>query len=149
MDMVVGAGVAVLAGVFAAAAIIDARTRRLPNGLAATLAVCAALVALARGGAQTLGLHALAACATMALLVAFELVWRHVQGSFGQGMGDIKALGAAMLADPAVALAAYAAAMVMLAMTGAATRSRALPFLPFFATVLSIALVGDYLVRTL
>ena len=149
MDAVVGVCVAVLAGAFAAAAVIDARTRRLPNGLAVVLAMCAALVALARGGVHALAHHALAACATMALLVAFELVWRHVRGGFGQGVGDIKALGAAMLADPAVALAAYAAGMVMLAVTGAATRRRALPFLPFFAVVLNVALVGAYLVRSL
>ena len=149
MDAVVGVCVAMLAGAFAAAAAIDARTRRLPNGLAVALAMCAAMVALARGGVRTLTLHAFTACATTVLLVAFELVWRHVRGSFGQGMGDIKALGAAMLADPAVALAAYAAGMVMLAVTGAATRRRALPFLPFFAVVLNVALVGAYVVRSL
>lgn len=149
MDAAVGAGIAVLAGAFAAAAVIDARTKRLPNGLAVLLAACAAAVAVMRGGMPTLAAHACVALVTMALLVISELAWRRARGGFGQGMGDIKALGAAMLADPALALAAYAAGMVMLAFVGMATRRNALPFLPFFAVVLNVGLVGDCIVRVL
>ncbi len=115
------------------AGVIDARERRLPNALAAVLAVVAAAYAFSAGGAAVLGKNALAALVVCGVLVAFELWWRARRGAAGQGMGDLKALAALMLAAPWCAVAAYAAALVDLAVAGMVLCQRALPLLPFLA----------------
>ncbi len=122
------------------AAVIDARSRRLPNPLAALLALAGAACALVGGGLARLASHALCAALCCGALVAFELAWRRARGTFGQGMGDVKALGALMLAAPAGALAAYALALGALAAGCIVARRRALPLLPFLAAAALIAL---------
>lgn len=124
------------------AGVIDARERRLPNMLAAVLAVAAAAYALSAGGAATLGRNALAALVMCGALVAFELWWRARHGVAGQGMGDLKALAALMLAAPWCAVAAYAAALVVLAVAGMVLRQRALPLLPFLAVTFVLLCVA-------
>lgn len=122
-----------------AAAVIDARSRRLPNALALALAACGASCAVAAGGAASLARHALAGLAVCGLLLAFELAWRALRGERGQGMGDIKALLALMLADPLRAVASYAAAMLALAGFGLLARRRSLPLIPFLAACFVLA----------
>lgn len=117
----------------AAAAVIDARERRLPHGLALALVALGAACALAEGGAGALLSRAASSCAVCGALVAFEIAWRRVKGAPGQGMGDIRALFALMLVYPEAALAAYALALIALALSCAAVRSRSLPLIPFLA----------------
>lgn len=117
----------------AVAAFVDARERRLPNALACGLLAAGAACALAADGARGLLRSAICALLVCGSLTGFEILWRRRTGEPGQGMGDVKALFAAMVACPSVAFAGYVLGMLMLAVTGVAARRRALPFLPFFA----------------
>ena len=119
----------ILLALLAAAAVIDARERRLPNPLAAAIALAAAACSLASGGPAHLAGNALLALAVLAALAGFELAWRRAKGSAGQGMGDVKAVSALALASPLAALAA----------TCAVRRERALPLMPFLAAAFAIA----------
>lgn len=115
-----------------AAAAIDARERRAPNALvAAMLAVAAAHLALSRQPASWVPVIA-CALAVCGLLVALEVAWRHLRGSIGLGMGDVKVLGTTMLLDPASAVAGFIGALALLAVAALALRKPSLPFLPFF-----------------
>lgn len=116
-----------------AAGAVDARERRLPNGLAGALALIAAASSVAEGGFGLLAARAATALAVCGALVAFEVWWRLRRGSAGQGMGDIKALGALMLAAPVRAVAAYAAGLLLLGVSGLMLRRRSLPLLPYLA----------------
>lgn len=132
-----------------AAAIIDARSRCLPNGLAAAMAfagVYAAMVPPALRGDMVKGEervyldavsglveHAVPAIATVLALVLFELAWRARRGSAGIGMGDIKLLFALMLAAPLRGLLSFAAGLVLLALACLVRRERSLPLIPFTA----------------
>ena len=129
----------ILLALLAAAAVIDARERRLPNPLAAAIALAAAACSLASGGPARLAGNALFALAVLAALAGFELAWRRARGSAGQGMGDVKAVSALALASPLGALAAYALALAALAATCAVRRERALPLMPFLAAAFAIA----------
>lgn len=121
------------------AAVVDARERCLPNPLAALLACAGVGCALADGGIPALARNALAALAVAAFLTCFELVWRSRRGEAGQGMGDIKALAAVMLASPLLAVTGYALGMMALALAGLALRRRVFPFLPFFVGGIALA----------
>lgn len=123
----------VLAALLVAAGIIDARTRRFPNPLAAALAGVGALGVFVAGGVEVLLAHLAFAAVVAGALVAFELAWRHVRSTPGLGMGDVKALGALMLVDPVRALAAFAGALVALGASCIAFRRRSLPLLPYLA----------------
>lgn len=175
------------------AGIIDARSRRFPNALAAVMAVVALLAAafaayrgalldvgsmtagtgfsgtggLGSGaglsgvgsmgaGAELSGIDAsvaatdralllvtlkhlagpvVAALATCAALVGFELLWRRVRGTAGLGMGDVKLLFCLMLVSPARGLFSFAAGLVLLAACCLMLRKRDLPLIPFIAAV--------------
>lgn len=116
-----------------AGAAFDLAEHRLPQPLALALASTAALHAVFVGGLPLLALNALCALALGLLLTGAECLWRRVRGSFGQGMGDIKALLALMLVDPSLGLASYMLACLALALTGAVLGRRALPMVPFMA----------------
>lgn len=133
----------VFIAVLIVAALIDARERRLSNALALALGVLGAVCAGVAGGAHRLAADFLAAVIICSLLVVFEIVWRRRRGAAGQGMGDIKALGALALVDPASAVVAYAAALILLAVACVALKRPSLPLLPFIAVtfVLCRALV--------
>lgn len=115
----------------AAAAAIDARERRFPNGLAVACAVVALAVAWTHGGFGTAFSHAFAALVICGVLVAFELVWRNVRHVAGLGMGDIKALFSLAVVDPMGSVYALALGLLALVLACLATKSRSLPLLPF------------------
>lgn len=117
----------------AVAAVIDARERRLPLFLARCLAVLGAVLSFLEGGPLMLAAHLGCAVTVCALLVVFEVLWRRMLGSPGQGMGDIRALFALILAEPVAAIAAYGASLLLLAAGCALLRRRALPLIPFLA----------------
>ena len=121
-----------------AAAVRDARERRVPNGYALVLACLGLGVAAvgtgARGGIDrpSLVFSVFAACAACGLLVAGEVLWRRWRGEPGLGMGDIKVLFSAMLVNPVLALVSFAAGLLALALCALFTRQRSLPLIPFF-----------------
>lgn len=120
---------------FAAAAVIDARSRRFPNALAAVMAVFAAACAAAVPGRVpawgVLGENAAAAVAGAGALLAFELLWRRGRGSAGIGMGDVKLLFCLLLADPARGVVTFAGGLLLLAAGCLVLRRRDLPLIPF------------------
>lgn len=123
-----------------AAAVLDARTNRCPNGLAFAMALSAALI-LGFTISERAFLHRLAVVALLVLLlVAIELFWRRTKGSAGFGMGDIKTFISMLLIDPLCAFASLGVACLLFCVyCGARSRSHA-PFLPFlvpsFAAIL-------------
>ena len=88
-----------------AAAVLDARTNRCPNGLAFAMVLSAAVI-LGFTISERAFLHRLAVVALLVLLlVAIELFWRRAKGSAGFGMGDIKTFISMLLIDPLCAFA--------------------------------------------
>lgn len=126
------------------AAGIDAKIRRLPNMLAATFAVTAGLRAFFAGGVGELARHAVCALVVCGALVAFELLWRRSHdGAAGIGMGDVKFLFGAMLANPLLAIVAFAVGLAALAIAGLVLRVPSLPALPFIVGALgALAMIG-------
>lgn len=120
---------------FVAAAVIDARSRRFPNALAAVMAVFAAACATAVPGRVpawgVLGANVAVAVAGTGALLAFELLWRRVRGSAGIGMGDVKLLLCLLLADPARGAVTFAGGLLLLAAGCLVLRRRDLPLIPF------------------
>lgn len=128
------------------AAVVDARTRTYPAPLAVAVAAAGAWCALARGGADTLGAHCLAACAVSGLLVVFEIAWRRGHdGTAGLGMGDVKFLFGTMLADPAYALVGFSVGLALLALVGSVCRRPSLPLLPFVTAGTALVAVPSVL----
>lgn len=141
-----------LAAALIAAAVIDARSRRFPNALAALALVLGALAAVwpvlaalpAGAGAPPAGelaaalaarllSHAVPASLAAGALTALEVGWRARRGSAGLGMGDVKLLAALMLADPLTGLTSFAAALALLALACVLARRPSLPLIPFIA----------------
>ena len=121
-----------------AGAWIDARERRFPNELAGTCAVAAfAGVWLDRGVGTALDHAGLAVIIYLALVLA-ELLWRRVRHAPGIGMGDAKALFALCTLDPLGGVVAFAASLLVLAVTCLITKSRSLPLLPFLVPIFAI-----------
>lgn len=132
---------AVAVAALALGAVSDVRERRFPNRLAALLAAaCAAASFFWRGPWHLAGGAAAAVCISL-LLASAESVLRR-SGRTAVGMGDVKALFALMLLDPAPALAAFALALGMLAAWGLARGERTLPLLPFLAASSCVVLAG-------
>ncbi len=121
-----------------AGAIIDARERRFPNVLAAVCAVAAfAGVWLDRGADVALDHAGLAVIVYLALVLT-ESLWRRLRQAPGIGMGDAKALFALCTFDPLGGIVAFAAALLVLAITCLITKSRSLPLLPFLVPIFAI-----------
>ena len=121
-----------------AGAIIDARERRFPNVLAAVCAVAAfAGVWLDRGMDAVLD-HAGLAVIVYLTLVLTESLWRRLRQAPGIGMGDAKALFALCTFDPMGGIVAFAAALLVLALSCLITKSRSLPLLPFLVPIFAI-----------
>ena len=121
-----------------AGAVVDARERRFPNALAAACAVAAfAGVWLDRGVNTALDHAGLAAIVYLALVLA-ESIWRWVRQTPGIGMGDAKALFALCTLNPMGGIAAFAVALLVLALSCLLTKSRFLPLLPFLVPIFAI-----------
>ncbi len=119
-------------------AIIDARERRFPNVLAAVCAVAAfAGVWLDRGANVALDHAGLAVIVYLALVLT-ESLWRRLRQAPGIGMGDAKAIFALCTFDPLGGIVAFAAALLVLAITCLITKSRSLPLLPFLVPIFAI-----------
>ncbi len=80
------------AALLVAAAVIDARTRRLPDVLTLPLIVLGLLAAWALG--LPLWLHGLGAALGYLLMAGLELGYRRIRGRDGLGRGDAKLLAA-------------------------------------------------------
>lgn len=121
-----------------AGAVVDARERRFPNALAAACAVAAfAGVWLDRGVNTALDHTGLAVIVYLALVLT-ESLWRCVRHAPGIGMGDAKALFALCTVDPLGGIAAFAVALLVLALSCLLTKSRFLPLLPFLVPIFAI-----------
>lgn len=121
-----------------AGAVVDARERRFPNALAGACAVAAfAGVWLDRGVNAALD-HADLAVIVYLALVLTESLWRRVRQTPGIGMGDAKALFALCTVDPLGGIAAFAVALLVLALSCLLTKSRFLPLLPFLVPIFAI-----------
>lgn len=120
-----------------AAAWVDGRTRRLPNGLMAAMAVVAAAVQAARllapGSVACLPWTGrlepvmgeplsclLGSAALVAAAAAAELLLRRARSVSAVGMGDVKLLGAwSLMAGPVAALSCFAAGLALGAVAAA------------------------------
>lgn len=121
-----------------AGAVIDARERRFPNALAAVCAVAAFEgVWLDRGSDVALDHAGLAVIVYLALVLT-ESLWRRLRQTSGIGMGDAKALFALCTFDPMGGIVAFAAALLVLALSCLITKSRSLPLLPFLVPIFAI-----------
>lgn len=119
-------------------AVIDLREWRFPNVLAGVCAVAAfAGVWLDRGMDTALD-HAGPAVIVYLALVLTESLWRRLRQAPGIGMGDAKALFALCTLDPMGGIVAFAAALLVLALSCLITKSRSLPLLPFLVPIFAI-----------
>ena len=121
-----------------AGAVSDLRERRFPNGLAAACAAAAFAGVWLDGGLNTALDHAGLAVIVYLSLVLTESLWRRLRQTPGIGMGDAKALFALCTLDPMGGIVAFAAALLVLALSCLITKSRSLPLLPFLVPIFAI-----------
>lgn len=121
-----------------AGAVVDARERRFPNALAGACAVAAFAGVWLDRGVNTALDHADLAVIVYLALVLTESLWRRVRQTPGIGMGDAKALFALCTVDPLGGIAAFAVALLVLALSCLLTKSRFLPLLPFLVPIFAI-----------
>lgn len=121
-----------------AGAIIDARERRFPNVLAGACAVAALAGVWLDKGANVALDHAGLAVIVYLALVLTESLWRRLRQTPGIGMGDAKALFALCTFDPMGGIVAFAAALLVLALSCLITKSRSLSLLPFLVPIFAI-----------
>lgn len=119
-------------------AVIDARERRFPNALAGVCAVAALAGVWLDKGVTTALDHAGLAVIVYLSLVLTESLWRRHRQTPGIGMGDAKALFALCTLDPMGGFVAFAAALLVLALSCLITKSRSLPLLPFLVPIFAI-----------
>lgn len=121
-----------------AGAVVDARERRFPNELAGACAVAAFAGVWLDLGLNTTLDHAGLAFIVYLALVLTESLWRRLRQIPGIGMGDAKALFALCTLDPMGGIVAFAAALLVLALSCLITKSRSLPLLPFLVPIFAI-----------
>lgn len=121
-----------------AGAVVDARERRFPNELAGACAVAAFAGVWLDLGLNTTLDHAGLAVIVYLALVLTESLWRRLRQIPGIGMGDAKALFALCTLDPLGGIVAFAAALLVLALSCLITKSRSLPLLPFLVPIFAI-----------
>lgn len=121
-----------------AGALVDARERRFPNGLAGACAVAALAGVWLDLGLNTALDHAGLAVIVYLGLVLTESLWRRVRHAPGIGMGDVKALFALCTFDPLGGVVAFAVALLTLAVACLIAKSRSLPLLPFLVPIFAI-----------
>lgn|GEM_PF-1670466 len=90
------AALGVLGLTLLAAAAVDAKIQRLPNGLMAVVALCCAVLALGAGRARILE-GSIAAAATATVLCGLRVVSQRLRGDPGLGLGDVKLIVALSL----------------------------------------------------
>ena len=118
--------------------VIDLRERRFPNVLAGVCAVAAFAGVWLDRGVDTALDHAGPAVIVYLALVLTESLWRRLRQAPGIGMGDAKALFALCTLDPMGGIVAFAAALLVLALSCLITKSRSLPLLPFLVPIFAI-----------
>ena len=121
-----------------AGAVTDLRERRFPNELAVACAVAAFAGVWLDRGVNTALDHAGLAVIVYLALVLTESLWRCVRHTPGIGMGDAKALFALCTLNPMGGIAAFAVALLVLALSCLLTKSRFLPLLPFLVPIFAI-----------
>lgn len=121
-----------------AGAVVDARERWFPNELAGACAVAAFAGVWLDLGLNTTLDHAGLAVIVYLALVLTESLWRRLRQIPGIGMGDAKALFALCTLDPMGGIVAFAAALLVLALSCLITKSRSLPLLPFLVPIFAI-----------
>lgn len=121
-----------------AGAVVDARERRFPNALAGACAAAAFAGVWLDRGVNTAFDHAGLAVIVYLALVLTESLWRRVRQTPGIGMGDAKALFALCTVDPLGGIAAFAVALLVLALSCLLTKLRSLPLLPFLVPIFAI-----------
>ena len=121
-----------------AGAVTDLRERRFPNELAGACAVAAFAGVWLDRGVNTALDHTGRAVIVYLALVLTESLWRRVRQTPGIGMGDAKALFALCTVDPLGGIAAFAVALLVLALSCLLTKSRFLPLLPFLVPIFAI-----------
>ena len=121
-----------------AGAIIDARERRFPNALAGACAIAAFAGVWLDCGVDAALDHAGPAVIVYLALVLTESLWRRLRQAPGIGMGDAKALFALCTFDPMGGIVAFAAALLVLALSCLITKSHSLPLLPFLVPIFAI-----------
>ena len=121
-----------------AGVVVDARERRFPNELAGACAVAAFAGVWLDLGLNTTLDHAGLAVIVYLALVLTESLWRRLRQIPGIGMGDAKALFALCTLDPMGGIVAFAAALLVLALSCLITKSRSLPLLPFLVPIFAI-----------
>jgi len=135
----------------AAAALVDARSGRIPDPLVAA-AVMPTLLVVASSAIAGSGAHALATVALGCLAFAGPVFAVHLISPDAMGFGDVKlaaVLGAALgLVDPRLGLLALCLAAAVTAAVGLVRRRRSLPFGPGLvlgatAAVLIAGQIGD------
>lgn len=119
-------------------AVVDARERRFPNGLAGACAVAALAGVWLDLGLNTALDHAGFAVIVYLSLVLTESLWRRLRQTPGIGMGDVKSLFALCTLDPMGGIVSFAAALLVLALSCLITKSRSLPLLPFLVPIFAI-----------
>lgn len=119
-------------------AVIDLRERRFPNVLAGVCALAALAGVWLDRGMDTALDHAGLAVIVYLALVLTESLWRRLRQAPGIGMGDAKALFALCTLDPMDGIVAFAAALLVLALSCLITKSRSLPLLPFLVPIFAI-----------
>lgn len=119
-------------------AVVDARERRFPNGLAGACAVAALAGVWLDLGLNTALDHAGFAVIVYLSLVLTESLWRRLRQTPGIGMGDAKALFALCTLDPMGGIVSFAAVLLVLAVACLFTKSRSLPLLPFLVPIFAI-----------
>lgn len=144
-DVLAGAARLCFFALVVAAIAYDGRERRVPNGLVLAMLACGAAIAWCRNDAVARGVVFGAALTVCAALVAAEVLWRRWRGDAGLGMGDIKVLFCMMLVHPVVAVAAFAAGLLALAVTAAVMRRPSLPLMPFFGSAFLILWIATLL----
>lgn len=141
MDIMPALQLALLSGVLAVVTVVDVRTRTIPDGATALLAVVGLLFA-AMESVAALQWAVLSGAAYLLLFWSIRQGHFRMTGRIGMGLGDVKLAGAAGLwLTPALlpafmgvaALSALLSIGAYAAVAGADVLSRRIPFGPFLA----------------
>ncbi|QWT17094.1 hypothetical protein KPC83_04410 [Collinsella sp. zg1085] len=125
----------------------DSIERRFPHGLAGIMCLLALsthligpLYFLLLGqiiGSQAFHMVVASLSATLPMsllitlaLIGIELLWRHVLGQMGMGMGDIKLIGILSIINPYLALISLAGGLMLSALVCLVMRRKSFPAIP-------------------